>query len=114
MNPKMISQEPITMAEVKATLDKSKKASELNYRAQKTHDYLMHNTLADPKKVKEIYEKIEELNVLRLKENHIIKIIDTMPGSVEEIKSILTAYPISVTNENLKKIIDVLDDYRKL
>ena len=77
----------------------------LNYRAQKTHDYLMHNTiLGNVKKTQELYKKIEDLNVLRLKDTHIIKIIDTMPGSVEELKSILSAYPISVTNDNLKKM----------
>jgi DNA-directed RNA polymerase subunit F len=115
MNPEMISQEPITMAEVQERLDKSKKESELNFRAQKTHDYLIHNTLIkNDKKAQELKVKLEGLEILRLKETHVIKLIDTMPISVEEAKSILSTYPISVTNENLKKIVDTIDDFRKL
>ena len=115
MNPEMISQEPITLVEVQERLKKSKKDSELNYRAQKTHDYLIHNTLIkNSKQAKELKKKLEELNILRLKENHIVKLIDTMPVSSEETKSVLSAYPISVTNDNLKKIVDTIDEFRKL
>ncbi|PLW80028.1 hypothetical protein C0585_05050 [Candidatus Woesearchaeota archaeon] len=114
MNPEMISEESISMVEVKERLDKIKKDSELSFRAQKTQDYLTHNTLiSTAKKAQELKQKIVELEIPRFKENHIIKVIDTMPISVEELKSILSAYPVSVTNDNLKKIVDVVDDYRK-
>lgn len=115
MNPDVISEEPITMAEVKNQLDKAAKISELTFRAQKTHEYLTHNTLLQAiTKANELVKKIEELEIPRLKPTHIIKIVDTMPISVDELKSILSAYPVSVTNENFKKIVDAVDEYRKI
>ncbi|MBR9676133.1 hypothetical protein GOV05_03935 [Candidatus Woesearchaeota archaeon] len=113
MDPEIISEEPISMFEVKKRLESIKKSSgELNFRAQKTLDYLNQNTIIkEKKKVEEVYKKVEGLEIPRLKDSHIIKIVDTMPQSVEELKGILSAYTVSVTNENLKKIIGVLDDY---
>lgn len=114
MNPKIESEEPITMIDVKKRLDAIKKQDEeLNFRAQKTYDYLNENVqIKTEKKAKEIYQKIEDLNIPRLKPMHIIKMIDTMPISSDELKSIISGYTLTITNDNLKKIISALDDFR--
>ena len=114
MNPEIISEKPVTMAEIKDRLDASKKEAELSFRAQKTHDYLVQNTLISKgKKAIEAVKKVTELEIPRLKDTHITKIVDTLPVSVEELKSVLNAYPLTVTNDNLKKIVDTLDEFRK-
>ncbi|MCX6707720.1 MAG: hypothetical protein NT001_06300 [Candidatus Woesearchaeota archaeon] len=64
-----------------------------------------------PSQAKELREKIEKLNIPRFKPDHIAKIIDTMPQSAEELKSILSAYPLTITNENLKKIADIVSQH---
>jgi len=35
-----------------------------------------------------------------------------MPSSLEELKSILSGYTITVTSENLKKIAEVLKNFK--
>ena len=113
MNPTIISEEAICMSDVLKGIKKSAKDTELNFRAQKTLDYLDQNTmLKDSKKVKELFGKLMGLEVPRLKELHIVKVIDLMPISENELKSCLTSYSVSVNNDNLKKIVSVLDDYR--
>ena len=112
MAMKIISEAPITMAELKEDIQKIKERDkELNFRAQKTEEYLNLFVEITPAHAKELKEKIEKLNVPRFKPDHITKIIDTMPQSAEELKSILSAYPLTITNENLKKIADLVAQY---
>jgi DNA-directed RNA polymerase subunit F len=63
------------------------------------------------KKAEELKEKIEKLAIPRLKDEHIIKITDLMPANVEVLKVLLQAYTITVTQENLKKIVGVVQEF---
>lgn len=113
-NPNIVEETPISMAEMKNEISKIKKRDkELNYRSNKTDEYLKQFTLVDLKTAKEISEKIEKLDIPRLKELHIKKIIDIMPSTAEEVKAILEAYPITVNNENMKKIAKIVSEYIK-
>ena len=102
--PEIIEEIPITMSiladEIKAI---KKRDKELNFRASKTEDYLNQIGM-DPKKSKELYGKIEKLKIPRLKDIHIIKIVDIMPDNLDEVKSVLSGYTVTVSQENLKKI----------
>ena len=109
---KVLSETPISMAEVKEEINKIKKRDEeLGVRSGKTEEYLNEFCMLDLKKARELYEKIEKLNIPRLRDQHIWKIIDLMPTNVEDLKVILQAYTISVSNENIKKIADVVKEY---
>lgn len=109
-----ISEQPITMAELKEDLKKIKKRDEtLNFRAEKTQEYLdIFVTLKD-KDAKDLFKKIEELNVPRLKQEHIVKLIDILPTTSEEVKVVLQGYTITVTKENLKRIADAIQESAK-
>lgn len=110
--PQLLSEHSITMAELKLELDRVKQRDgELNFRANKTEEYITHVLDFEAKKANEIKEKIAKLNVPRLKEEHICKIVDLAPTSAEELKVVLQAYTLSITKENAKKVVDVLQDY---
>lgn len=110
VKPEIISEIPIDMAMLKNELDKIKKKEEkLNFRAEKADEYLHQFTILSYKKSVELREKIEKLKVPRLKEEHIVKIIDLMPGSLDELKSIMQGYTITITNDNLKKMADCIN-----
>lgn len=107
--PEILKEEPITMAEMKIELERIKERDEeLNFRATKTEEYLQQFELPNKKKTEEMIKKIKGLKIPRLKDIHIVKVIDLMPDSIEEIKGILQAYPITVTQENMKKILGAL------
>ena len=109
--PEIILESPITLAELKEELAKIKKRDgELNFRANKTEDYL-NNFIEDTdlKKAKEVKKSIEELNVNRLKPEHIVKIVDLMPKTIEELKVIMQAYTLTLTQDQLKKIVDAIN-----
>lgn len=110
MDTQIISEKPVSMSELKNELEKIKKRDkELNFRAARTEEYLQH--LVTLKNPEGLFKSMEDLNVPRLKEQHIIKIMDILPKTIDELKAILQAYTITVSNENLKKIIDVVNKF---
>jgi DNA-directed RNA polymerase subunit F len=107
--PEIISETPLSMSEVRESLDKIKeKSTELTFRSGRTHDFLQ--TLPLSKNSGELGKKIEELNVPRLKPEHIIKIVDLMPKTVDELKIIIQGYTLTVSNENLSKIVNIVKE----
>ena len=113
MNIKILSEKTISMVELKNELEKiEEKDKELNFRANKTKDYLNNFVILDSKQKQELDKKINALKIPRLKEEHIIKIIDLIPKTVEEIKSILQGYTVTITNDNLKKIAEVIKNFK--
>ncbi|MBW2964134.1 hypothetical protein KY363_01625 [Candidatus Woesearchaeota archaeon] len=109
--PETLSEQPVTMAELKEELKKIKKRDEtLNFRAEKTQEYLDLFVNLKDKDAKDLFKKVEELNVPRLKPEHIVKLIDILPTTTEEVKVVLQGYTITVTKENLKRIADAIQE----
>ena len=70
----IMSETPVTMAKLSEELEKIKKRDkELNFRAAKTEEYL--NQFVKAKKADELVEKINKLNIPRLREQQITKIM---------------------------------------
>jgi DNA-directed RNA polymerase subunit F len=115
MKPEILEQKPVTIAEVKETLKKiQKRDEELTFRGGKTLDHVNEVPTITITKTKELFKKIEELDIPRLKDIQIVKIIDTMPESAEHLKVILSGYNVTIIKENMQKIIDVVDEYRPI
>lgn len=109
---KILEEKPISMAQLKEELkDIKKRDTELSFRAAKVTEQLDSFHTVKTKEADEIYEKIEKLNVPRLKNIHIYKIIDLLPSNLIELKNIIQGYGLSVTNENLEKILKIISDY---
>src|SRR3989338_2933520 len=101
----IISETPISAYQLKTELDKIKKRDkELNFRAAQTEDHLISTGVK--KNLDSLFEKISKMDIPRLKEQHIRKIIDITPLAVKDLKAVLQGYNVSITNENLKKIAD--------
>ncbi len=110
--PILIKETPITMSELRQELDKVKKRDgELNFRANKTEDYLNQFATLKQKQTEELKQKIEKLNITRLKPEYVTKIVDLLPKTVEELKVVMQGYPLSVKQEDLKKIVDVINKH---
>lgn len=104
----ILSETPISAYQLKEELEKIKKRDkELNFRAAKTEEHL--NSINTPKNLDDLHEKINKLNIARLKEQHIRKILDVMPKTVNELKVVMQGYAINITNENMKKIVELIN-----
>ena len=110
MNTQVISETPINSYILKKELERIKKRdSELNFRANRTEEYL--NQIATLKNADELFDKIMKLNIPRLKEQHVHKIIDVTPTTLNELKVLLQGYTITINNESMKKIADTINEF---
>jgi len=101
---------PVSLSELKSELNTiEKRDGELGFRAGKTKEYV--NAFANLSKTafSDLKKQLEALQVPRLKEDHIVKILDVMPKSVDELNVILQGYTLTVSKENVKSIVDVLN-----
>ena len=109
MSVQIISEVPISAYQLKEELDKIKKRdAELNFRAAKTEEHLI--SITANKSLDNLFDKISKMDIPRLKEQHIRKIIDLMPVSIKDLKIILQGYTINPNNESMKKIVDALNN----
>lgn len=108
----IVSETPVSIYQLKKELEKIKKRdNELNFRANRTEEYL--NQIAELKNTDELFDKILKLNIPRLKEQHIHKIIDIAPTTLNELKVVLQGYTITINNESMKKIVDTINEFLK-
>lgn len=105
-NPELVEEIPLTAVDVREVLQKiEERDKELNYRSNKTKEYLgLFMPLSQEKKDK-LYQKLTGLKMLRLKEAHIAKIIDFLPKTVEELRIILQAYSVNMPKKDMDSII---------
>jgi len=112
MKANIISETTISQTEVKETLkDIKERDGELSFRAQKTFDYLEQFVLLSKKKAEELFKKLQVLEVPRLKDAYVWKLVDTLPKDPKDIKTVLQGYALTVSNENLKKIGDTIAEF---
>ncbi len=99
-------------AELHAEMNRIKERDkELGFRAQKTIDYLESLGTLDAKKAKELFEKLQKLEVPRLRDVHFHKIIDLQPTNAKDVKVVLQSYNVTVSQESCKKIADTVAEY---
>ncbi len=109
--PEVLSERMVTIAEVKKILEDSMKRGELNSIQLITLEYARSFT-----KIKE--DKVEEARKFLIEEKGLpeevaIQILNIMPKSIEELRTILTTVQKTFTTEELSEIVNELDKYRK-
>jgi DNA-directed RNA polymerase subunit F len=114
MARKIISETPANASQVKHLLEEiQKQDKELGFRAQRTLEHLQNISTLTEKNAKELENAITKLEIPRLKEQHIHKLIDLLPTTADEAKLILQGYAVTVTAENCKKIADTITEFVK-
>ena len=112
VNPKIVEETPIGFAEIKSELAKIKKRDEeLSARSTRMEDYLNQFNTLNKEEYGKLVEELKKLDIPRLRDTHIIKISDIVPETIDDIKIILQGYTLTVTNDNLKKIVDVTSKF---
>lgn len=64
----------------------------------------------NPKEAKELRKKLESLDLLKLKADHAVKIIDLMPENQENLNKIFT--DVSLNEDEAKKILDIVNEFK--
>ena len=110
-NPQFVEEKPLSLVDVKSIIGKmEKRDTELNYSSNKTKEYLESFVTLSLSKKEELQKKLTELNLIRLKEEQIMKIIDFSPKTVEELKIVLQAYPLSMPKKDQEAIVKTVQE----
>lgn len=96
--------EPLSMPEVLEFLDKKEeKESELI-------GFVKKFTKLNSKEAKEMKKKLVEMDLMKIREEHIVKIIDTMPENSEDLNKILSG--VGLDEDETKKILEIVKEFR--
>ena len=98
--------------EIKHELEKTKeREKELGFRAQKALDYFEQVVSLSQKECKDMFVALEKLEIPRLKAQHLYKIVDVMPATAKDVKTVLQGYALTITNDNLDKIAKTIAEF---
>ena len=106
---RIINETPVSAVELKEKLEAIKKRDkEVGTKATKTIEYLNTFVHIKPKEAGDIKKRILSLNISRLKDRHIAKIIDINPKDIESLKALFTGENLTLKQEDLNKIFEAL------
>ncbi|MCD4666262.1 hypothetical protein K8R47_00440 [archaeon] len=104
-----INERPLTLIELKEELEKvSKRDSGLPPRGIKTQEYVNAYTKSKKDKTAKIKEEVKKLNISRLKDKQIVKLIDLAPKDIDSLKIILSGDDITLKTEDYNKLLNTL------
>src|SRR3989344_1336188 len=111
VNPQFVEEKPLSLVDVKSIIAKiEKRDTELNYSSNKVKEYLESFVTLSPSQKEELQKKLTELNLTRLKEEQIMKIVDFSPKTTEELKIVLQAYPLSMPKKDQEAIVKTVQE----
>ena len=94
---------PITMAEVVALAGDSDKAEEIK-------KFIKKFNKMDVKKAEKMKAELKALDLIKLKDGHIVKIVDFVPTDVSELNKVIIE--VSLDADEISKILDVTKKYK--
>lgn len=97
------NRESLSMAEAEEYLKGNDSASELV-------GFINKFVQIDSKKAKELRVKLQDLNLLKIKSEHISKVIDLLPESAEDLNKIFI--DVRLDEDEIQKILDIVKHYR--
>ncbi len=112
-NYEVIKSEPVSASEALELINKKSKDVELTYREEKTMEFLKKMNKLSLKNFKEAYKELESLEIPRLEDTHIIKILENMPSDGTQLRAIVSHSGTVLVDENVTKILDVVKKYNK-
>ncbi len=113
-NPLFVEEHPVSLIDVKEYIktieDRDK---ELNFASNRVKEYVESFVTLSPAQKKELHTKLVDLKLTRLKEEHIIKITDFVPQTLNDLKIVLQAYPLSLPKKDQESIANTVKEFVK-
>jgi len=95
-------QRPLTYAEVLELIGDGEKA-------KKVKDFIKYFYKVKPADAKKLAEELKELDLMKLKEESIVNIVNFLPQDATDLIKILS--DVSLDQEEITKILDVVKKY---
>jgi DNA-directed RNA polymerase subunit F len=98
----IFDRQPLNLNETQEILEKISDSD----KKEETKIYLKKFLKTKPEKAKKIKEELEKADLLKLKGEHIVKIIDLIPESASELNKIFT--DLSLNENETNKILEIV------
>ncbi|MBS3071082.1 hypothetical protein J4407_02150 [Candidatus Pacearchaeota archaeon] len=93
------NKESLSMIEVVQYLEENKELEK----------FVKNFTKLKPKEVAELRKKLEDLNMMKMKKEHIVKVIDILPQDKEDLNKIFIG--VSPNEDETNKILDTIKEF---
>jgi len=101
---------PVSLSEVKTILKKiSKDRKEMLYEQKIALEHANKFAKIPASKISQMVKELQTIEAVN--ENHAYKIVDILPKNEDDIKTIFAKERITLKNEDIKKIIDIVSKY---
>lgn len=97
------NREPLTFAEANEYIPKNEENPEIA-------SFMKKFVNLTSEEAKEFRKKIEGLDLMKIKTEHVIKIVDLMPENEESLNKIFI--DVSLDEDETKKILDIIKEYK--
>lgn len=114
MSLNIVEEKPVSPAEVRDLLAKVNEQGELNFKSLKLFEYLNRTVTLSIDQTNELIKKLNDLNILRLTDLIIIKIVEVLPLNKDILRNLLTSMNTTLSDEDVSKIMDILNEYNNL
>jgi len=98
----ILERKPLSMSESKEYMNKESGTD--------IQGFVKKFILLKPEKAKELRKKVEDLNLLKVKEEHIAKLIDLLPETTEDLNKIFS--DVSLDEDETKKLLDTIKEFK--
>jgi|APFre7841882590_1041340.scaffolds.fasta_scaffold253575_1 DNA-directed RNA polymerase subunit F len=105
-----LKEEETTLPKVKMLLEQRLKEGELSHLQRLTYDYATKFSKLSPEKADELLKRLKEEGVSAVIASQIVNI---MPSSVEELRTIFSGESKPVLPSELEKILSVVNSFRE-
>ena len=112
MEAKISEQLPMSCFEVREYLVRlTKESTELGYRAGKVLEYLNSVIEIDTKTHNTLKQALLDLGIARLRERHVVKLLDIVPRDVQTLKGVLSGEALVLKQEEFDQIQQVINEH---
>jgi len=98
----ILEERPITLSEVVSLVEGSDKGKEMK-------SFIKDFNKMPLEKVLQLKEELESLDLIKLKEFHIVKIVDFMPRDASELNKVVV--DVSLDSDEVTKILEIVNKH---
>ena len=108
---KVIDVKPVGMAKAKKIMTSHEKKKELSYEQKLALEHLNKFTILSHENSEKFLDELSK--VLRMSQETMIKIMDLMPQTPDELRMIFAREKFSLKDDEIKKILEIVKKHSK-
>ena len=110
-NYEIVNKKPTHSSKIIENLNSKLEERELTYREEKVLEYLKKFNKISSSDFEKALQELKDLNIARVEEAQLIKILEIMPKNGTELRSIISHGGVIVVDETVEQILSILKKY---